>query len=559
MDQRLSQAMQVTEPLTQYTLGILGNRNVIWPLLILLSLTAWRFISSRGEPVKLSDPIPGIYNTVQFLTNNEKFMKRVMKLLSKNSIAKFYMGTVPVYLISGTKHIQSIFGRDNKVGSEEIFTQAVLPTLYKMPKSHVERFANDKSGRGHVPAPGTEGTPKEQRYWARYEQIHTEYLARTQHLKPIIQAYSNQLAHDLNKYPLEKWTTLGVVETCRREVTKCAMSTLLGPKVFELDPDFLDTFWEFDHNVFMLTLGFPKWLNPGPYNAQDKYLSTIERYVHAAWDNFDWNGPDAESSWEPHFGARVCREIAKWFKESGFPDVSISGALGTLLFAQNSNTIPTTMWMILRIFQDSCLLQAVREEVATTYSIDPVTGEHICDIQKLVVLPLLQSVFTEVLRLHMNFNIIRHAKENITMDGYNIRKGAMLQVPMMAAHYEESVWGSSGHPASEFWAERHIKYVEDTKEDGKTERRRVFAMAGRPSSYFPFGGGPPVCPGRHFAKHEILTTIGMLVSKFDIEVVKWVKLDGSPSDRPAQNNQTYCGAGTMPPDREMKIRIKRLW
>lgn len=51
----------------------------------------------------------------------------------------------------------------------------------------------------------------------------------------------------------------------------------------------------------------------------------------------------------------------------------------------------------------------------------------------------------------------------------------------------------------------------------------------------------------------------MLVSKFDIEVVKWVKLDGSPSDRPAQNNQTYCGAGTMPPDREMKIRIKRLW
>lgn len=154
---------------------------------------------------------------------------------------------------------------------------------------------------------------------------------------------------------------------------------------------------------------------------------------------------------------------------------------------QNSNTIPTTMWMLLEILKDSSLLRAVQEEVATTYSKDPETGKPVCDIQKLVMLPLLQSVFTEVLRLHMNFNIIRHTKEPITMDGYKIKKGAMIQAPMMAAHYEESVWGSTGHPASEFWAERHIKYVDDRKENGQIEHKRVFAMAGRPSSYFPFG------------------------------------------------------------------------
>jgi hypothetical protein len=68
------------------------------------------------------------------------------------------------------------------------------------------------------------------------------------------------------------------------------------------------------------------------------------------------------------------------------------------------------MWIILEICQDSSLLQAVREEVSTTYLIDPATNERICDIQKLVVLPLLQSILTEVLQIHMNFNIIRHAK-----------------------------------------------------------------------------------------------------------------------------------------------------
>jgi len=72
------------------------------------------------------------------------------------------------------------------------------------------------------------------------------------------------------------------------------------------------------------------------------------------------------------------------------------------------------------------------------------------------------------------------------------------------------------------------------------------------------GGGAPIFPGRHFAKAEILMTIGLLVSKFDIEFVEWTKLDGSPSDRPAQNDQRYCGAGAMPLDRDMKIQWKRI-
>lgn len=69
----------------------------------------------------------------------------------------------------------------------------------------------------------------------------------------------------------------------------------------------------------------------------------------------------------------------------------------------------------------------------------------------------------------------------------------------------------------------------------------------------------PVCPGRHFAKQEIIITLGLVISKFDLEFVEWTKLDGSPSDRPAQDNEDYAGAEAMPPDRDMKIRWKRVW
>ena len=145
------------------------------------------------------------------------------------------------------------------------------------------------------------------------------------------------------------------------------------------------------------------------------------------------------------------------------------------------------MWMIVELAKDSALLEAVREEVATTYVIDLETGKRTFDIQKLAILPLLQSVFTETLRLRMNFNIIRQVNEPFAVDGYTLKKGAMLQAPMMVAHYDEAVWGNAGHPASEFWAERHIKYVDETDGSGNVSRKRTFAMAGRPSSYFPFG------------------------------------------------------------------------
>lgn len=203
----------------------------------------------------------------------------------------------------------------------------------------------------------------------------------------------------------------------------------------------------------------------------------------------------------------------------------------------------------MEIIKDSSLLQAVREEIETAVITDNETGKRTIDPQKIVTLPLLQSIFTETLRLRINFNITRDVKESIVLNGHTIPKGSMLQAPMMVAHYDEAIWAAAGHTASEFWAERHIKYV-----SGK----RTFAMAGHMSSYFPFGGGANICPGRHLAKFEILTTVGLIISEFDIELDGWTKPDGSPSDRAAESDKRYCGAGAMPPDRDMKVRWKRI-
>lgn len=159
------------------------------------------------------------------------------------------------------------------------------------------------------------------------------------------------------------------------------------------------------------------------------------------------------------------------------------------------------MWMLIELAQDKELQQAIREELSTA-RIEKGTNE-VFDIHKLATLPLLQSVFTEVLRLHMDFNLIRHVQEDgISMDltlrsprgdtkqssRVAIPRDSMLQAPMSTAHYEEAAWGVPGHPASEFWAGRHIKYVDcDSADESNTKKKRVYALSARPSSFFPFG------------------------------------------------------------------------
>lgn len=250
-----------------------------------------------------------------------------------------------MYLVYGRQNIQAVFSRAlaHKVGNESILVQSIFPVLYRMNKQEVGWFANDKTGRKATPrdaniAEGDGPSTLTRRYWLEYEHVHTDFLSREQHLQPLARIFARYVSQELESRYGQGEGEWSVMELCRRTLTGCAMRTLIGPRVFELQKttghDFLDAFWQFDDSVFQLTLGFPRWLNPGPYKAQDHFLAMMGKYVEDAWAKFDWNAHDSgELAWEPCFGARVSREICLWLRDAGFRKEVYPGALGTLLFA----------------------------------------------------------------------------------------------------------------------------------------------------------------------------------------------------------------------------------
>ncbi|KAK4207438.1 hypothetical protein QBC37DRAFT_298716 [Rhypophila decipiens] len=298
--------------------------------LLVLSFSVVLFVllrlSRSSGPPSLADPIPFVYNTAQFVFNNDKFMKRAMKSARNKTanIVQFHLGPTRTYLISGPQNIQAIFSRSS-MKYDQVMLEMAFPRLYGFTAGELARFANDKSGRKTKPIPGTEHMPPEQRLGHAFEHVHYDFMSRSHHFKPAVEAFSRELHKALeSKYPATgEWSEVGVVELCRQEVTTCAIAALFGPNVLALNPGFVDTFWKFDSYAFTLVLGFPASINPRPYKAHDQYVNMIQRYLDAGLESFDWDGSDVDAQWGPLFGARVCRELVKWLLGAGFKGRSV--------------------------------------------------------------------------------------------------------------------------------------------------------------------------------------------------------------------------------------------
>ncbi|EUC42425.1 hypothetical protein COCMIDRAFT_103526 [Bipolaris oryzae ATCC 44560] len=538
-----------------------GNAKLSFAIGIIVAFLAFIFRSrNANRPPRLPDTIPYISNTIQYLTDAGRFLDRVNETLeaTKSNVIGFHVGLRPAYIVTGSKNVQKVFGSPHVLDGN--FLQLVLMDKHwGMTKDEIHKFASDTSGRLKTPAPGTESIPEDQRFWLGHDRLYAEYLTKQNYSDALAESFQTLFSQRLDKRATTEWATVGLFELLKTTMAESAIISLFGSKIIELNPGFIQCYWEFDEIAGTLVWGLPNFMQRSSVAIRDRLHKMTKNHIDSAWEHFDWSGPDANSAWEPHFGSRLSRETARWLRERGFSNQAAAGHTLASLFGLNGNTVPISAWAMIELIKDPSLYKAVRSEVLKTCVVDPDTMKTHLDARALINMPLMQSLYTEIMRIHVSFNVTREAKESINIDGYRLEKGSLIQTCSQISHFEEAVWGAEDHPASEFWAWRHIKWVERTDEaSGEVMMHPTFSMKGRPSSFFPYGGGYVMCPGRHFAKQEILLAIAVMVTKFDIEFVGWKNLDGSNSNRSAQDDRRFAGFIAMSPDREMEIRIRKV-
>ncbi|KAK6197112.1 hypothetical protein LQW54_010907 [Pestalotiopsis sp. IQ-011] len=440
-----------------FEMWTLMTPNVLVLILVLSTLLfAWPGRSKVKQPPRIDETIPFVSNALQFMTNKKLFIERVRWVFNSpirvphvtngvvfvrdafksSRIVQCRLGPMKLYLVTGSSNISAIFR--SSFGSEP-WILSVLEHSGGYAHKDLAKFAADQSGGAHVPRKGSGDVP-EKRIWHAKHRLHDDTLVGSRSVSALSAVFQRFFGEQLAKYPVGEWVDVKIMEFMRQNMSAAATRSLLGTRILEINPGFIDAFWKFEKHVEPLAFGLPHWLNRSAVQARDAFRAMCLKWYETADHEFNWDKSDLgeEDEWEPVFGSRISRSLSQWVKSFDFGPESISGMYALFVFGLQSNTVAISTWVMMEIIKDPDLLRDVREEVEQAVVRDS-TGDSLSP-EKLALLPLLQSLYTEALRIHVSILITRTSVEPVTIDGYDLPAGSIFQAPTHVAHFDEAIW-----------------------------------------------------------------------------------------------------------------------
>lgn len=443
-----------------------------------------------------------------------------------------------------------------------LYTPTAVQHLFRAPLSRQKfnimlltkafNMSDEQAGRFY----GKGGTPEEETEAIQaQERMNHEYLLRPERVNELITHFLKVLRDGLFQDG-EQETEISLFRWVRKHMFKASTEALMGTGMLESYPELEEDFFEFDRGFLTMFFGVPRIFTRRIYNLRDKILDQLEEWQEQMQK--DSNGqptdPDGQVAWEPTFGSRINR-ARQIFYESRSLTLRSRGALDLgMVFGASSNAIPGTGWMLMHLLDpksDKTVLLRIMDELRTAQKPDGTV-----DVATLTTLPLLTSTFHETLRLYVDALVSREVTKDQILpleEGKNPRKvflekGSTVIAPSWLGHRDASAW--SDPPYDVFYPERFLKQDPET---GKT----IFTTAGSNGKLFPFGGGKTICPGRVFAKQEVLASVAYVLLNFDLEFVEYVDEKGKRVNKFPGLREGFTGSGIIMMDGDLKVKMKR--
>ena len=162
--------------------------------------------------------------------------------------------------------------------------------------------------------------------------------------------------------------------------------------------------------------------------------------------------------------------------------------------AGHETSATALLWWSRLMAEHPEMAQRARDEVVA------VVGNGTPGPQHMAQLPWLTATLKEAMRLYPPLAAVmsRRTIAPIALDGWHIPKGAMLRITPWVLHHDER-WFAQAHA---FRPERFL--------DGAPPIPK--------GAWMPFGAGPRVCLGQHFAMMEMTLLSAMLLQRFTLDL-----------------------------------------
>jgi cytochrome P450 len=195
---------------------------------------------------------------------------------------------------------------------------------------------------------------------------------------------------------------------------------------------------------------------------------------------------------------------ARYSDGEGMSDELVLSESMQLLVAGHETSSNALSWLLYLLSTRPDCLTRVREEF------DSVLGEAPLSHADVPKIEFTRQVIHEGLRLYPPFWMIdRVAVADDRVGSVVIPRGSMIIVYVYGAHHAPRYW----HNPENFDPERF------TKEEMKLHT---------PFTFLPFGGGPRVCIGSHYAMLQILVILSDLIRRYDFELVPGQRIEARP-------------------------------
>ncbi|OAA76648.1 Cytochrome P450 [Akanthomyces lecanii RCEF 1005] len=382
------------------------------------------------------------------------------------------------------------------------------------------------------------------------ERVHTEYLLAQGPVTTLTNKFMECLLKGTSEnVGSEDGSEVELYSWIKAILFDGSITALFGSKLLEMHPDLQGDFWIWEQNLLTLLFGTPKLFARQAYESRDRLLVKLEAWLAHGYKHTAELDDSVE--WEPYFGARIMRKRHEYYNQQRLSLSSQAGKEMIFLAGILSNAIPTIGWLLTHLFSptsDSELLPRIRDEVMTCQRED---GS--IDMRVLTRLPLLNSTINEVLRLYIDLLIIRQVEKGLIINGLQVHQNDQIMA---------SSWMAHRHPDNftnpeVFDAERFLQ--DDPKSGGHTA-----STSGLGGKYFPFGGGHHMCPGKNFARQEILGTVAVLLLNFDITFLSFIERQSGVLERKGSDPKHFPkmikalpGNQVMGLDGDLLVKIKK--
>ncbi|KAJ8012223.1 hypothetical protein DPEC_G00066460 [Dallia pectoralis] len=221
-----------------------------------------------------------------------------------------------------------------------------------------------------------------------------------------------------------------------------------------------------------------------------------------------------------------------------------------LLWASQSNTGPSSFWLLLYLMKHPDAMRAVRQEVEKVLK---ETGQEVKDGAPLVDLtrdmllqtPILDSAVEETLRLTTAPILTRAVIKDMSLkmaDGneYCLREGDRLAMfPHTAVQKDPNI-----HPDP-------LSFKYDRFLTAEGDKKTEFYKDGKRLKYYnmPWGAGSTMCPGRFFATNELKQFVFLMLAYFDLELK-------NPDEKIPEIDVRRWGFGSMQPINDVQFRYR---